>query len=87
MSTTTITDHSCSPDERRAPWPALLQRTCGRVPITGEPVDGYLIAGALLLAVAATGLVTDLLGSALCGVVAVCAILLLRCSGRTATTR
>lgn len=59
-----------------------LQQTFARVPVTREPVDGYLVVGALLVVVAALGLLTGLLALSLCGILAVAAVVLLKLSGR-----
>jgi hypothetical protein len=86
MSTSLSAPRTASPDRAPIAPPRLLARTFGHVPITGEPVDGSLVVGAVLLSVAAAGLFTDVLGLVPCGVVAVTALVLLHLSGRGATT-
>lgn len=59
-----------------------LHAVRGHLPFTGDPVDGYLVVGSLLLALGAQGLLTGTPGLEACGVATVAAIVLLLLSGR-----
>jgi hypothetical protein len=61
-----------------------LQRTFSYVPVTNEPVDGYLLLGTALVVAALAGLLTGIVALPICGILALAAVVAVQLSGRAA---